>query len=86
MAALTAYLVRGLNPLLYYRRRITAIIAAGFIAAPLDFALEFGRKHYAEQVWFQFDGRLSDWFYPAWAVIVAGLIWADVQQRRGRRD
>ncbi len=86
LAAVTAYLVRGLNPLLYYRRRITATIGVGIIVAPLDFALQFGRKHYPDQWWFQFDGRLSDWFYPAWALIVVGLIWADVRQRRGRRD
>ncbi len=86
VAALTAYFVRGLNPLLYYRRRITATIAGGFIAAPLNFALQVGRQRYPDLWWLQFDGRLSDWFYLAWALIVVGLIWADVQQRRGRRD
>ncbi len=82
LAGVTAYLVRGLNPLLYYRRRITATIAAGLIAAPLDFALQVGREHYPDQWWFQFDGRLNEWFYLAWALIVVVLIWADVQQRR----
>ena len=82
LAGLTAYFVRGLNPLLYYRRRITTVIAAGFIAAPLDFALQFGRQRYPDEWWFQLDGRLSDWFYPAWALIAVVLIWADVQQRR----
>jgi hypothetical protein len=85
LAAGAAYIVRGMNPALFYRRRITMTIGAGFLAAPLDFVLQAGRQSFPETWWLSFDGRLSEWFYPAWAVIVTALIAGDVWLRgRGR--
>ena len=71
--------VMRLNPKYFYRRMLSWVIPAGILVEAAGFTFDVIAKHKTGEGGFRWEGAASGWFFAAWAVVIVGLIVADLK-------
>ena len=85
LALIVFVVVLRRDPAGFYRRALSYVIVAGVGINALGFTFDAFVKHPSAEGRMTFQSATSDWFFPAWAVIVIALVFGDLRTRLPRR-
>ena len=74
--------VLSLNPAFFYRRLLSYLIPGGLLLSAAGFSVDAFASGEPAIGWLRWNNDVSEWFFAAWAVVVACLVWGDLKQSR----